>query len=360
MHSIRLSGGVIAALAAVVLAAGPASAAPAASSQAHPGLRVGPAVAAALPAAVPCNTAAGSCWRPPLVATWQYQLQGSVNSSGQCLYPSTGFINTAITGTSFATGQQVAPTVFDIDIYQDGKCYTPNNYGVLNSPAVNALHAQGDKVIGYIDAGTAETWRPDYPQYSSFNTSCGGCLFGKPVGGFRNEFWLNINTNVSGVNPNTGQTETAQQFIIDELSARLDKAKSLGADAIEFDNMDAYQNKTGLTISAATQEQFDATIANLAHRKGFTVGLKNDLGQAGDLQPYFDFAINEQCWQYNECNFPAPGLQAWPGTYGKAVFNVEYKLATSKFCPQANSPSYNFNSILKNINLYDVPYTPCR
>ena len=124
--------------------------------------------------------------------------------------------------------------------------------------------------------------------------------------------------------------------------------------------MDAYQNKTGLTISAATQEQFDATIANLAHSKGFTVGLKNDLGQAGDLQPYFDFAINEQCWQYNECNYPPPGLQAWPGTYGKAVFNVEYKLATSKFCPQANSASYNFNSILKNVNLYDVPYTPCR
>jgi len=342
MRGGRARGWVIGTLAAVLLTAGLASAGPAAASgQAHAQGR-----AAALPGPVPCNTSAGSCWQPPLVATWQYQLQGSVNSSGQCINPATGFINTAITGTSFATGQQVAPTVFDIDIYQDGKCYTPNNYGVLNSAAVSALHTQGDKVIGYIDAGTAETWRPDYPQYSSFNASCGGCLFGKPVGGFRDEFWLNINTSVSGTNPNTGQTETAQQFIIDELSARLDKAKSLGVDAIEFDNVDAYQNKTGLTISAATQEQFDATIANL--------------GQAGDLQPYFDFAINEQCWQYNECNYPPPGLQAWPGTYGKAVFNVEYKLATSKFCPQANSASYNFNSILKNVNLYDVPYAPCR
>jgi len=133
-----------------------------------------------------------------------------------------------------------------------------------------------------------------------------------------------------------------------------------GVDAIEFDNVDAYQNKTGLTISAATQEQFDAAIANLAHAAGFAVGLKNDLGQVGDLQPYFDFANNEQCWQYRGCNFPAPGLQAWPPAYGKAVFNVEYKLAASKFCPQANSYSYNFNSILKDVNLYDVPYTPCR
>src|SRR5215472_13332743 len=170
MHGGRATRWVIGTLAAALLIAGPASAGPAAASSAAQ-TRVPPA-AAALPAPVPCSTSAGSCWQPPLVATWQYQLQGSVNSSGQCIYPGTGFINTAVTGTSFATGQQVAPTVFDIDIYQDGKCYTPNNYGVLNSAAVSALHAQGDKVIGYIDAGTAETWRPDYPQYASFNTSC--------------------------------------------------------------------------------------------------------------------------------------------------------------------------------------------
>src|SRR5258708_3942600 len=114
------------------------------------------AAAAALPAPVQCNTSAGSCWRPPVVSRWQYQLQGSVNSAGKCIYPATGFINTAITGPSFATGQQVAPSVFDIDIYQDGKCYTPNNYGVLNTAAISALHALGDKVIGYLDAGTAE------------------------------------------------------------------------------------------------------------------------------------------------------------------------------------------------------------
>ena len=56
------------------------------------------AAAAALPAPVPCNTSAGSCWRPPVVSRWQYQLQGSVNSAGQCIYPATGFINTAVTG----------------------------------------------------------------------------------------------------------------------------------------------------------------------------------------------------------------------------------------------------------------------
>ena len=74
MRRARMPGGVIAALAAVLLAAWPASAALAASSQIHAVFRAPAAVGAALPAPVPCNTSAGSCWQPPLVATWQYQL----------------------------------------------------------------------------------------------------------------------------------------------------------------------------------------------------------------------------------------------------------------------------------------------
>ena len=176
------------------------------------------AAAAALPAPVACNTSAGSCWQPPVVSRWQYQLQGSVNSAGQCIYPATGFINTAVTGASFATGQQVAPSVFDIDIYQDGKCYTPNNYGVLNTAAVSALHSLGDKVIGH-RRGDSRDLAPRLPAVSEFQLKLQRLPVGKPVGGFRDEFWLNINTSVSGTNPNTGQTETAQQFILDELAA---------------------------------------------------------------------------------------------------------------------------------------------
>jgi len=192
------------------------------------------------------------------------------------------------------------------------------------------------------------------------NASCGGCLLGRPAGGFRDEFWLNINTSVPGTSPNTGQTQTGQQFIVDQLAARLARARAAGVDAVEFDNLDACQNKTGLAISAAAQEQFGAAAASLAHATGFAAGLKNDLGQAGDLRPYFGFAITEQCWRYRECTVPAPGLHAWPAAYGKAVFNADYQPAAAKFRPQANSASYNFNSILKDANLYDIPHTPCR
>ena len=313
-------------------------------------------VAALLAAPVPCNQSAGRCWKPGVKARWQYQLQGSPGLHSGCRYRSTGFINIGVTGTSFATGRTVAPTVFDIDVLQDGKCYSPQDFSVLNYAAVQALHVRGARVVGYVDAGTAETWRPDFPELQAFDQSCDGCLFGNPLGPFPDEYWLNINSNVTGINPNTGQSESARQFLLDEMLARVKEAKLIGVDAIEFDDVDAYQNDTGLPISASAQMQYNAALANLAHRLGLGVGLKNDLDQAATLQPYFDFAINEECWQFGDCG----ALKPWPSQYDKAVFNVEYQLKPASFCPTANSPQFDFNSIRKSDDLFDLPYRPCR
>jgi hypothetical protein len=314
------------------------------------------AVRARVPAPVACDQSVGNCWQPAVKARWQYQLQGSPGQHGGCRYRQTGFINIGVTGTSFATGLTVAPTVFDIDILQDGKCYSPQDYSVLNYAAVQALHIRGARVIGYIDAGTAETWRPDFPELQAFDQSCDGCLFGNPLSHFPDEYWLNITTDVRGTNPNTGRLETARQFLLDEMLARLKQAKLIGVDAIEFDDVDAYQNRTGLAISPEAQLEYNTRLANLAHHVGFSVGLKNDLAQADALQPYFDFAINEECWQFHECG----ALRSWPANYGKAVFNVEYELPPAKFCPKADSARFDFNSIRKTDDLFDLPYRPCR
>ena len=125
----------------------------------------GPArpAAALLPAPLACRQSAGHCWKPAGKARWQYQLQGSPGHHGGCRYASTGFVNIGVTGRSFASGRTVAPVVFDIDFLKDGKCYSPQDYSVLNYAAVRALHVRGAKVIGYVDAGTAETWRPGLP-----------------------------------------------------------------------------------------------------------------------------------------------------------------------------------------------------
>ena len=196
--------------------------------------------------------------------------------------------------------------------------------------------------ICYIDAGGAESFRPDFPAYQAFNDNCGGCLFGRPIGGFRNEFWLNINND-------RGQ----RTFILGQIGARLDRCVADRFDGVEMDVVDAWSNRTGLTITPDTQLLFNTALANLAHGKGLTVALKNDVEQIPDLAPYFDYAINEQCQQYSECGnyktYFAPT---------KAVFQVEYKLSTSKFCPPANAA--NRNAILKTFDLFDLPWTPCR
>lgn len=315
---------------------------------------------AAAAAPVACDTTKGPCWHPGTTSIpWQYQLQGTTPSG--CLYPSTNYVNTGIKATAWNGATNVAPKAFDIDIYQDPGC----SGGVANIPvrsAVAAIHANGAKAIGYINAGSWESFRADAGQYTSFDNSCGGCLLGNTYFGYKNEKWLSLSDDgsVTGINPNTGARETPAQFIRDELTTRMADAKTAGFDAIEFDNVESYNNRNGFHTTAAQQLAFNESIANIAHSLGFTVGLKNDLGQAETLQPYFDFAISEQCFQYSECGLPAPGIQAWPSTYGKAVFNVEYKTKTSNFCPVANSASYNFNSIAKTADLYDTPWTPCR
>ena len=47
-----------------------------------------------------------------------------------------------------------------------------------------------------------------------------------------------------------------------------------------------------------------------AHSKGLSVGLKNDVDQIRELESYFDWALNEECLEYNECKNYQPFLDA--------------------------------------------------
>ncbi len=83
-----------------------------------------------------------------------------------------------------------------------------------------------------------------------------------------------------------------------------------------------------------------------------SVALKNDLDQISDLLGYFDWALNEQCFQYDECDRLVPFINA-----GKAVMQVEYTLDPNQFCVRANA--MNFNSMKKHLGL-DAYRVPCR
>ncbi len=128
------------------------------------------------------------------------------------------------------------------------------------------------------------------------------------------------------------------------MAERLDMCRDKGFDAVEPDNMDGYRNRTGFPLTVYDQLRYNRLIARLAHERGMAVGLKNDLDQIPALVGDFDFAVNEQCAQYGECDRLTPFVAA-----GKAVFHAEYELPTARFC--ADSRRLKLSSLLKRYSL---------
>ena len=192
--------------------------------------------------------------------TWQWQLQGAINTSYDV-------------------------KVYDIDLFD------------TNESLINELHNQGKIVICYFSAGSWEEWRSDADSFSDE-------VKGNDLDGWEGEKWLDI-SNLTALAP--------------IMKNRLDLAKAKGCDGVEPDNVDGYINDTGFNLSYQDQLNYNKFLADEAHKRGLLIALKNDLEQIQDLEPYFDFAINEQCDYYNECSYYTPFIQN-----NKAVFNAEY------------------------------------
>ena len=255
----------------------------------------------ALPAPVACS----GCWHPALRTSWNWVL------------------------SVVPTAPYRAVQMYDVD-------------GFDNSAAnVAALHAAGIKAVCYLSAGTYENWRPDA---SKFPASVLGSNNGWP-----GEKWLDVREL-----QNTG---SVLRTIMD---ARLDMCRTKGFDMVELDNVDGYTNKTGFPLTAADQLFFNATLADDSHARGLSVLQKNDNAQIPQLLPYFDAALNEQCNQYKECTTAQTGTSGYDRyvAAGKAVFNAEYKLQTSAFCPADNAD--DFNGVRFDLNLDDKTFQPCR
>ena len=131
------------------------------------------------------------------------------------------------------------------------------------------------------------------------------------------------------------------------MSSRLDLAKQKGCDGVEPDNIDGYLNGSGFPLSYAAQLAYNTWLAEQAHARGLSVGLKNDLEQIDDLLPYFDWALSEECFTYQECDLLSPFVAA-----GKAVFGVEYSLDPADFCPQANAMDLDFLSKQRELDAW--------
>ncbi|MBD0676820.1 endo alpha-1,4 polygalactosaminidase [Streptomyces sp. CBMA156] len=232
----------------------------------------------------PAPPPAGTRWQPAPGLAWQWQLGGSVD-------------------------QSVDVPVYDIDGFEN------------DASVVAALHAKGRKVICYINAGSWEDFRPDSAAFAK-------SLQGSDTG-WKGEKWFDIR-KLDQLKP--------------LMAARFDMCRSKGFDAVEPDTIEAYNQNSGFPLTPDDQLRYNRMLAQLAHERGLAIGLKNDLDQIPALLADFDFAVNEECAQFDECDRVAPFVKA-----GKAVFHVEYKLGTDQFCTKAKS--LGFSSMQKKLEL---------
>jgi hypothetical protein len=215
-------------------------------------------IGSGLPLEVPPVTT-GNWYQPGVLTTWQWQLKGALN-----------------------TGYNV--DVYDIDLFD------------TSIETIQQLQANNHKVICYFSAGSYENWRDDAVDFSAAD-------YGYKLDGWEGERWLDIRSgNVHRI-----------------MQARLDLALEKGCDGVEPDNMDGYSNTSGFSLTPEDQLAYNRYLANEAHQRGLSIGLKNDLDQVPQLVEYYDFAVNEQCFEYDECEALSPFIDA-----GKAVFNAEY------------------------------------
>ncbi len=205
--------------------------------------------------------------------------------------------------------------IYDIDLFDN------------DASVVDALHAQGRKAICYVNVGSWENWRPDAGDFPS-------SVLGKDYDGWAGEKWLDIR---------------AIDALAPVIGARMDLCRQKGFDGLEPDNIDGYQNDTGFALTAADQLAYNQWLADQAHARRLSIGLKNDSDQVADLQPHFDWALTEDCFDQGWCADLSPFV-----AHGKAVLMCEYTdtgVVFADACQQA--ATLQFSAILKHRQLDD-------
>lgn len=241
---------------------------------------------------------AADWWKPIPGTSWQWQLSGNLDTS------------------------------FDVDAYDID--LTDNSQATID-----ALHAAGRKVICYFDTAY-EPYRDDAVLLEPYR--------GNPMDGWPGQYWLDIR----------------ESAVVDVMFSRLALAASKHCDAVEADDVDSRNNDPGFPITANDQRSFIRSLATEAHRLGLGFGLKNALEDVDALLSDVDFAINEECFDYDECDVLSPFIDA-----GKAVFHVEYaegnqaalETKADQVCDGANA--LNFDTLIKHLDL-DAPQVACR
>jgi len=203
--------------------------------------------------------------------------------------------------------------IFDVDLFE------------TTESTINELHKKERKVVCYINIGAWEEYRDDA---ADFPTG----VIGNEYEGWEGENWLDI---------------SSYEDFSSIMEKRFDLAYEKGCDGIEPDNSQNYQEDTGFEISYDDQLEYNIWIANQVHSRGMSVGLKNNPDQVNDLIEYYDWALLEDCTEWEFCGEFTPFIKA-----DKPVFQVEYtdsSITLDSFCDDAVKREYY--GLLKNRDL---------
>jgi hypothetical protein len=253
-----------------------------------------------MPAPVGCK----SCFRPPLLASnghpmsWDWQLQQPPDPTRQ-------------------PGGLIYRTVdmFDVDGFANS-----SNGVVAYIHSRKGLTLRHEKAICYLSLGSWENFRPDEAKWPA-------AALGLALNGYANEHWVDVRQLSS---------------LVPVIDARLRVCAKAGVDGVEVDNIDGWENGSGFPLTPQDTEAWLAQVANAAHALSMFVIWKNDAALASFGVRYFDGALAEQCFEYEECTTAQnQGTTVFPGltcnsstfkcgvqqfaTAGKWVGEVEYK-----------------------------------
>ena len=236
-------------------------------------------------------------------------------------------------------GNAINETVLDA-LTNPKKMYDIDMFNT-DAPTIQRLRAKGIYVVCYVETGSWENYRSDASAYPA-------SVLGNALAGYPNERLVDIR-QIGVLGP--------------IIAARFDLAKAKGCDGIEPDLDDTYNGyNTGFTLTMQDQLTFNKAVADLAHARGMSIGLKNGASSGGVFEKamvqFTDWALNEECNQFGECG----GYQVYIAA-NKAVFQVEYLSSgatAASVCPADNAA--NFDGILKqsSASLAALPRTACR
>ena len=267
-------------------------------------------------------------WTPALVTSWHWMIHHALDV--------TDAKDMGLTDPNGTPLGYPAPQMYDIDGFyngQDPTCNIKDSSGACvqgQNDAVRQLHDLGKRVVCYIDTGVFESYRPDAYKFPSY-------VLGRVDAGWNGSRWLDIR-------------RTDVLFPI--MEARIKMCRDKGYDSIEPDEMVNYSNNSGFPLTYQDQLTYNRGIAQIAHKYGISIALKDDPEQAADLVNSFDWVLDEQCYQYTECDLLDPFTAA-----SKTVFDAEYNVTNDDFCPDANAR--NFNAARFPLNLHGGRW-PCR